>query len=58
MKIPKTWRFANRRYHFVSEVVDADETVVVSKYWARNRWNYEATVKPVLEYQIRLEKGG
>ncbi|WP_264289151.1 hypothetical protein [Duffyella gerundensis] len=60
MKIPKTWSFANKKYHLVREFIEGDVSIVVRKFWSKSkgRWEYEASEKSVAEYQIELGKGG
>ncbi len=60
MVIPVSWNFAGTKHHFVAEIDDSGLAIVVSKFWQKRkrRWEYVATIKAMVEYQIGIEAGG
>lgn len=56
---PKTWTdsFGYKR-HLVSECLDGEKHLVVSKYWARSkqRWKYACEERWMVDFQIDIQK--
>lgn len=58
LTIPNTWYWRGNKKHLVSEIMDGDEPIVVSKSWShhKQRWVYHAEQKFVAEYEVMLAR--
>lgn len=60
MEMPETWQHLKQKCHLISELKDGETDLVIYKWWSpgKQRWNYEAREKYLVEADIRWEKKG
>lgn len=58
MEIPGTWQHLSHKCHLLSELKDGETDLVIYKWYSseKQRWNYEAKEKYLVEADIRWEK--
>lgn len=56
MVIPKSWHWRGEKRHFVTEITDGDEVLIVYKRWRKSKswWDYHIESKSVIEFELKL----